>query len=159
MDQLLGELLLGIEHRLNLFSGRNWQAVDYQLNEEGASVVDVTQDVPPMTGDIKKAHVICRDLESSELAVFIANAPHDIGELLYNFRNEIRKTEEEKKKSDGLESQLKYEKDKYDRVIDLLKKEGEVTTKLRKKLDRLSPKLKLRLTSTTKIHLQRRKKK
>lgn len=154
MDQSLDTSISGIENRLQLFSSRAWQAVDYQLNEEGASVVDVTQDNPPITGDIKKGHVICEGLESSELAVFIANAPHDIGELLYNLRNQKRINEEGQKRIEGLEYQLKAKKESRDITLDLLKSEGKIIIKLQKKLDRLSPKPKPK----KKVGKKRRKK-
>ncbi len=139
MDEAFDTAIQGIEQRLSSFNYRSWRAVDYELTDEGASVVEVSQE-PPSPDTVIKGKIICRNLDSAELAILIANAPYDISLLLSKLRAEKLISSTAKKKIELLQDQLQERVDKYSTVVELLKASGERETKLQKKLDRRSPK-------------------
>ncbi len=140
MDEVLDTTVEGIERRLNSFNYRSWKAIEFEFDSEGASVVEISQESMGVLDTVQKGKILCRNLESAGLAIFIANAPYDMGLMLSNLRAEKLISEQSKKKIELLQNQIESKDEKYSIVVELLKNSGEREAKLQKKIDRLSPK-------------------
>lgn len=89
--------------------GQSWQSVTFKMLEGGNQVIETTPDYPAVYSDKKEGERrICGNLESPELAIFIACAPSALSNAAHEIENLEREMEKVKSGHKGDTQSYEY---------------------------------------------------